>query len=763
MPEADLLQACLDELDGVDDFLARRELAAQRAPVLLGRSGIASSLAARIARTADSERNAQLDLFGVLVEQAQLDAENRGRFGEPFLAEARGAIDTLAAGGDLPDHAALGLARAFVRAGLEAPECLFPIFAGEPGTGQALAAFPGFLDREIDRLARHAGGDDHLLHDLLGNLMADLPSTFRPTFVQHVSGRDEEQYGRAALYWLLDRSPEVRLAAASGLSGRVRRAAMEPALPALVPLIRNWMPADSARPLLDTALREARLRGRFHPMAHPAGRPARFLAALPDGSGMQHLAATLELADGPACALVLVKAGHGVTIARIFRGDGALSAVSNLEDELGALDVPFEAFETALSAALADGLAEGRPPPARLIDVAATCGLSELRPRAMTARDWLAELDPEGAIASLPGGERDGLIGRSAAWPNDRPIMDTWFEGTALLDESLKAADDPRQTVGAFRARLEERRGDWALLVLRAGHVLKAAGDADWRSFAAVASALLDGRALKGIPIMDRVFLATIDAWHEEERRLRAGDGGRPDPLTALAAAAAWPEGELHCGASLASLDGYVAAAVLAPRASSCGMAPRACGTGPGHRRRAGRGVPAAGAGAPQRIRPPARRERLRRSRARRFRRRRADGLGARVRPGGARPRRRLAERRARNRGLPRAVPAHRSRRRRAARPRGTRRSPGLHRAEDADARPLPRPARRSVALPRRQPGAERFSAGGVRQPRTSCPSLVFSARRDGGGHAPHTERPMIGPCEPCAAAAAIAATRSGA
>ena len=566
MPEADLLQACLDELDGVDDFLDRRELAEEHAPVLLGRTGIASMLAARIARTADSERNAPLDLFGVLVERAQRDAENRRRFGEPFLAEARGAIDTLAARGDLPDHAALGLARAFIRAGLEAPQCLFPIFAGEPGTGQALAAFPGLLDREIDRLARHAGGDDHLLHDLLANLMAVLPSEFRPTFVHHVSGREQERYGRAALYWLLDRSPEVRLAAASGLSGRVRGDAMEPALPALVPLIRNWMPADSARPLLDTALREARLRGLFHPMARPAGRPTRFLAALPAGSGMQHLAAALDPADGPACAVVVVKPGHGVTIVHIFRGDDTLSTVSNLEDELGALDVPFEAFETALSAAIADGLAEGRPPPARLIDVAAGFGLSELRPRAMTAPDWLTELDPRGAIAGLPDGERDGLIAHSTEWPDDRPILDTWFEGTALLDESLKAADGPRQTLEAFRARLEERRGDWALLVLRAAHVLKAAGDADWRSFTAVASALLDGRALKGIPVMDSIFLATVDAWHEEERRLRAGDAGRPDPLAALAEAAAWPEGDLHCAASLAWLDGYVAAAVLAPR-----------------------------------------------------------------------------------------------------------------------------------------------------------------------------------------------------
>lgn len=142
MSEAELLQACIDKHDDVDDFLARRELAAERASVLFGMPGIASSLAARIARTADSERNAPLDLFGVMVEQAQLDAENRGRLGETFLVEARGAIDTLAASGDLPDHAALGLARAFVRAVIEAPECLCPIFAGEPGTGQALATLP---------------------------------------------------------------------------------------------------------------------------------------------------------------------------------------------------------------------------------------------------------------------------------------------------------------------------------------------------------------------------------------------------------------------------------------------------------------------------------------------------------------------------------------------------------------------------------------------------------------------------------------------
>ncbi len=79
---------------------------------------------------------------------------------------------------------------------------------------------------------------------------------------------------------------------------------------------------------------------------------------------------------------------------------------------------------------------------------------------------------------------------------------------------------------------------------------------------------------------------------------------------------------------------------------------------------------------------------------------------------------------------LPRAVPARRSRRRRAASPRGARWSPGLHRAQDADARLLPRLARRGAGLLRRRPGAEPFRARGVRQPRANCPSLLFSAPR---------------------------------
>ena len=65
--------------------------------------------------------------------------------------------------------------------------------------------------------------------------------------------------------------------------------------------------------------------------------------------------------------------------------------------------------------ALAEGLAAERPPAAGLIDVALACGMWELRPRTMTARDWLSELDPNEEIAALPEPVREELIGGSAA------------------------------------------------------------------------------------------------------------------------------------------------------------------------------------------------------------------------------------------------------------------------------------------------------------------------------------------------------------
>ena len=180
-----------------------------------------------------------------------------------------------------------------------------------------------------------------------------------------------------------------------------------------------------------------------------------------------------------------------------------------------------EAFRLALSAALAEGIATGVPPPAELTDLTLVCRLGGLLPRAMTAADWLGEVDPEGEIADLSEGRPETLIARSRSWPTHHPMTRSWTEGAALYEEVMGSVSGGGDMWRSFWSRVEARRGHWTMTILRSAHVLKAAGSDDWRSFAATGSALLAGQPLFRVPIMGHVFDATSAAWRAQRSRPR--------------------------------------------------------------------------------------------------------------------------------------------------------------------------------------------------------------------------------------------------
>ena len=163
--------------------------------------------------------------------------------------------------------AALELTDAYARGEVEAPEALVAwlmsrleaLARSEAGTGMEV------FDEEIERVRQAADEDDHDLYRVVDRWLDVFPARRKAGVVRHVAGRTEDFGGRLALYWLLDPVAEVRLAAAGGINGRVNMRIAEPESLSVVPLVRNWMPADAARGLLDAALREARRRGLFAP------------------------------------------------------------------------------------------------------------------------------------------------------------------------------------------------------------------------------------------------------------------------------------------------------------------------------------------------------------------------------------------------------------------------------------------------------------------------------------------------------------------
>ena len=135
----------------------------------------------------------------------------------------------------------------------------------------------------------------------------------------------------------------------------------------------------------------------------------------------------------------------------------------------------------------------------------------------MSAGDWLSELDPNDEIAALPAPVREELVGGSAAWRDDYVVVKGWSGGTAVLREAMDEAKDADGVKAGFFAGLEPRREEWAQRMLRSAHVLKGAGNVDWKTFAATARAVLDGRALETIPIMEYVWERTKRDLAKEE------------------------------------------------------------------------------------------------------------------------------------------------------------------------------------------------------------------------------------------------------
>ena len=525
MPEHNLIQACLDEFDHVADGGDGDELAGEHFPALLATSDMASELVADVTRTADPNWRARLTLLTTLLERARLDAEGRCRLGERFLREVFAALDALAAGGGLADDPAVRLAHAFTRSGIEVPQSLVMVLARRLEEQAISGRLREHIDAAIDRLERNAEHDDGVVHEALDVLLRVLPPEFGSMCLDHVSIRDSQLCARLIVCCLLHPSREIRLRAAWSLEDRARSGLLKPAMLATLALVRSWVPADRARETLDETLRTALREERFRPPEPEASRPVQLQVTFPTGSGQQVLFAVLEGEEGLAVATVLLDASRGIRGAFVVKdsdagnGEPARAIGAEMSEERK------EALELMLCAALADGLSAGVSPPAGLIDVALACGLTELRPHPMNARAWLASVDPAGEIASLPEPVRERLIGHSALWSAEHEELATWFEGTKEFDEAVKRTSGIREAEAEYWECLEERRDKWALLMLRAALVLKASReDGVWRSFAATASAVLDGRDLHTVPVMVHIVDATIDAWQRENDVLVASD-----------------------------------------------------------------------------------------------------------------------------------------------------------------------------------------------------------------------------------------------
>ncbi len=523
-----------------------------------------------------------LEILSAALECARMAQEKGQARGGVLIAALEGAVAHLAGDGVLTVYGSLSLSRAWVRAGLVPPvqlglleEIPDDLELGSIDTSQAEAMIDGIFDDLIEQ----AEGDVTALHGALTEMLPSLHAEVRASLIISALSRPYEIFGRLGCAFLLDPAKDTRLAAARGLAARLAAGYLEAEVAAQVVILRSWLPEDTARAQLDTFLRDAMRRGVSGGATAKPWKVHKVLATLPDGTGAQSIGVSVQSGSRRAMAMLLLKQDFGVKDAYMIPCTSASDQrmiMASLETDTDALGVPPGYLTAALELALGDGLSHGLLPAAGLVEIAQVCDLPALRPRSQTSSDLLSMLDPEGILSARSPQARGKLINASQSWLDDHQLTDSWFEDSDTSRDVLETPRAPRAKETALWNWLETRRDWWARIITSSAMLLQASGHDDAESFTATAQSLLEGRALRKIPIMLDIHEQTIGAWLYGEQA-EMGDVFDPeigpqmlddtDDLP-LAPEKKGELGKLLKGTELSPdlIDGYLAAICIAPK-----------------------------------------------------------------------------------------------------------------------------------------------------------------------------------------------------
>jgi len=152
----------------------------------------------------------------------------------------------------------------------------------------------------------------------LSEMLATSDPEAQGILIGEIAGREDPLFDRLGLYWLLDSASDNRRAAADAWLRRAKAGKIDAAIASRLIDMRNWLPANAARDVLDRAVKEA-LRREVAGGAQPKPwRLHRVLATVPDGAGAQSFAVAAQRGGQRVAVMLLLKQGLGVKDAYVI-------------------------------------------------------------------------------------------------------------------------------------------------------------------------------------------------------------------------------------------------------------------------------------------------------------------------------------------------------------------------------------------------------------------------------------------------------------
>ena len=493
--------------------------------MLLERPDDAAALLAQMAgsTTTGHDEEQMSQLLSTVLDEARMARENGQRQAALFIVSLEAQLGKLVISNDLTLRGSLAVSGTWVRAGLTPPDILAArqdVFPEAVEDSDDPAALETLLDGLIGSLAGQHGDNVTVLHTLFSEMLPTVPPEARRALVRMAVGRPREIFAELGCAWLLDPAAEIRAGAVEGLADRLAAGRASAQMLARLTILRSWLADAALRNRLDGLVRDAMRKGVTGAAREPERKLHRIVASPVDGSGAQSLAAAVQAGGKRSVAVVLLKQGFGVKDAYVLPCDSATEQrriLATLTDEIEALDVPRAYMEQALGIALGEGLEAGLAPVPGLVDVAQACALNELRPLSASVEAILELADPEGRVAGLTAQARGRLITASQHWPDEYPVLDSWFEDSDETQEALESARSHTTLTRNMWRVLEDRRAHWTAVIARNALLLSAAGAHDADEFIAVAAALKNGRDIKKTPVMKFICEQSIMVWMDRQ------------------------------------------------------------------------------------------------------------------------------------------------------------------------------------------------------------------------------------------------------
>ncbi len=565
--------ALLERLAATPDGEPRSRLLHHAAQSLMDDPAAACLVAVTAATEDDGDEvEAAVALLSRVLDEARMAVENDAPEGAALIDAVAGALAARDAAAPFAPMIRMRLAHAYARAGLAPPAfaLLTPETMDALGADISASVAASDIGAALDAVIRDTGDEPLQAHAALGELFAGLPPELGAMLVAMTIARPGATEARLGLYWLLDRQPQFRLAAATALLQRAEAGALPPDVGALLPAVRKWLPEEPARDALDAAIRRLMRAG----LARAGDRPATFhraAASLPDGAGAQSLIAAVQAGGRRGVAMVMLKQGHGVKDAFILPCASATQqkrTLAGVLDQIETVDVAPGAIAEALAVGLGEGIALGAPPAPGLIDMLAFWDAGALAPAPSDAGAILAAIGAHQALGTLSASAVAALIDASGEWVDWFEQTDAWFEDTGPLRAAIARARTGKGREAAVWRHLETRRVWWARQFAVSAATLKAQTKPEplrWLSFAATAQALLDQRPLKKTPIMVDLMEMTLEAFEAREGSLDPASVSGPPPAPRPEAPGEIVELLAHAGIGAPYLQGYLTALAISP------------------------------------------------------------------------------------------------------------------------------------------------------------------------------------------------------